>query len=244
MRLFLLSFFLSSSCFAGVVVSAKISQAGKPSLVKQYYDGTNARLEFESTPGNAVALYYRSAGKMLALVDHAQKTYLEASESDLAKIGTVLSAFKNKAQAAQPSVSLSFKKEPGLHSVGPWKCTRYSVLNRSKKEGQLCVVPMDSVGLQRNDFAPLLSLAKTISSLGFVPADQRGYLDTIEHAVKLGFLVESESFNASGKSISKLTVEKVQKEVFTAATFGNPEGYSKNDLTSLLLKQWTAPSGK
>jgi hypothetical protein len=244
MQFFLFSFFVGTTCFAGVVVNAKISQGGKASLVKQYYDGTNARLEFESSPGNAMALYYRGGSKLLALVDHAKKSYLEASESDLAKIGSVLSAFTPKGQPPSAPAALSFRKETGLHAVGAWKCTRYSVLNRSKKEGQLCVVPMDTVGLKREDLAPLLSLAKTIASLGFVPADQRGYLDTIQHAVKLGFLVESESFDSSGKSISKLTVEKIQKEAFTPATFGNPDGYSKNDLTSLLQKHWTAPSGK
>jgi hypothetical protein len=234
----------SATGFAGIAVQGKYHQGERISPVKQYYDGVNARIEFESTPGSQMGLLFRGASKTVALIDHQKKSYLEASEADLARIGTLLSAFKGRKEPSNVTPQLSFQKEKGIQTVGNWKCTRYSVRNHGKREGALCVVPLDKVGAAPQDLLPLVSIAKTVSSLGLVPADQRGYLDMIEPALKLGFLVQSESVDKKGKTTSKLIVESAKQEAFGPEVFAPPQGYERKDLTSLLKTPWTPPSGK
>jgi hypothetical protein len=234
----------STAGYAGIAVQGKYHQGDRVSPVKQYYDGVNARLEFESTPGSQMGLLYRGTNKTVALIDHQKKSYLEASEADLARIASLLSAFKGRKEGNDAPPKLSFKKEKGVQSVGSWKCTRYSVLNHGKKEGTLCVVPLERVGATPQDLSPLVSMAKSVSSLGLVPADQRGYLDMIEPALKLGFLVQSEGYDKKGRTISQLVVESAKTETFASEVFGTPQGYERKDLTSLLKNPWIPPSGK
>lgn len=238
---FLLTLLLSAPVYGGFVVTAKLSQGGTESPLKQFYQAGNTKIEFRSSPSSDTSLIYRGGSGTLSWIDHGKKSFLEASEQDLSRLAGIFSAFRRDKSPAPTEVTL---KKTGDVTVGKWKCTRYSVLAGGKKTGHLCVVPLTQVGATPADFKPLVSLAKTMNSLGFIPPEQRGYLGTVERAFGLGFMVESESFDGAGKTLSKMRVEKITQENLGEATFGNPVGYQRNDLTSLLQQQLAKPSGK
>ncbi len=237
----LVTLFLASPSLGGFIVTAKVSQGGTDSPLRQFYQGANTKLEFQPSPSTQTSLIYRGDKGMLAWIDHGKKSFLEASESDLNRLTTLFSAFRKQKQT--PTTKVQFKKGASV-VVGKWNCTRYSVLAGDKKTGQICIVPLKEIGATPADFKPLVTLAKTMTSLGFIPPEQRGYLDSVEGALNIGFVAESESYDGAGKLVSKMLVEKVSKETLADSTFSMPAGYQRNDLTSLLQQQIMKPSGK
>lgn len=253
MRATLLFLCLSAPAFAGWVLNGNLTQGGTPGPLKQYYQGDNARLEFRAAPGSQQDnwLVYRGGTGMISVVDSVKKSYLEMHEKDVERIGGLISVFPGAHRSPAPKVQpgdISFKKDVGKHTVGKWKCTRYAIHNKGKKTGSLCVVPFESVGASPADLKPLASLARTFSSLGAIAPQQSSFLGWgIGEAIKLGLMVEAVGLDAAGKPASRLVLDSVKKEELADATFANPEGFTRNDLTSLLqgmMMKGKMPSGK
>ncbi len=242
MRAIVIFFVVSAPAFAGLVLSGNLTQGtGAPGPLKQYYQGGNARLEFRA-PGSRQEnwLVYRGDSGTVSVVYSEKKSYLEANEKDVERIGGFL--FQPKVQPG----AISFKKDPAPQTVGKWKCTRYTILNQGKKTGSLCVVPFESVGATAADLKPLSALARTFSSLGALAPQPSSFLGGgMGEALKLGLMVEAVGLDASGKPASRLVLESVRKENLKASTFANPEGFTKKDLTSLIQEAlMKKPSGK
>ncbi len=240
MRATLLFLAFSAPAFGGWVLSGNLTQGGTPGPLKQYYQGDNARLDFRAAPGSQQDnwLVYRGGTGMISVVDSIKKSYLEMHEKDVERIGGLLAAFPGAHRNAAPKVQpgdITFKKDAGQQTVGKWKCTRYSILNKGKKTGSICVVPFESVGATPTDLKPLASLARTFSSLGSLAPQQSSFLGWgIGEALKLGLMVEAVGLDAAGKPASRLVLDSVKKETLADTTFANPAGFTKNDLTSLL----------
>jgi len=96
----------TSPVFAGLVVSGSVTQKGNQARLKQYYQGLNARLEFQSAPSVPIASFYSRGGTgTINVVDGARKSYLELQEKDVQNLGSLLGALPIKGPGGKPMKS-------------------------------------------------------------------------------------------------------------------------------------------
>jgi hypothetical protein len=236
MRTLLCLLLVSSQCFAGLVVSGSLTRGADKGTLKQYFQNSNARVDFKFKASDGAFVIHNLTGAVL-WIDHARKSYLEINRADLDRVASIISTFNKQAVPASADIKLTKVAAP--QTVGKWHCTKYDVSNKGQKAGAFCVVPMESVGASPADYKALQSLVSTVSKTGMVPAAERGMLELLEKALNLGFVVQSSEHEGGTMVVDTIAKEAVKETVFAA-----PAGYARTDITSLLQKQMMHPGGK
>ncbi len=234
MRIFLF-LLVCSNAMAGLLATGTVTEKGKESKMKQYYDGANFRMDF--IPGGTakdVSLIYRGATGTVNFIEPARKTYVEVNDQDLERLLALTGAFMNRGkQGIKPGEAKFVKK--GAATVGSWKCTQYEVLMSGKKTGTICVIPPSQVGGSDADMKGLAKLASTLMKLGPMAPTQGAYIAPgLDEALKLGFVVEATSVDEAGKVLNRFVIDSAAKEAHAPTTFNAPAGYQKTDLMAAL----------
>lgn len=242
MRIFFILLLVCSNAMAGLMATGTVTENGKESKMKQYFDGANFRMDF--IPGGNqkdVSLIYRGATGTVNFVEPARKTYVEMNDQDLERLLALTGAFMNRGKNAVKPGEAKYEKK-GTAKVGSWKCTQYDVLIGGKKTGTLCVIPPSQVGGNETDMKGLSKLAATLMKLGPLAPAQGGFITPgLDEALKLGFIVEATSVDAAGKQLGRYVIDSAAKEAHPATTFSAPTGYQRTDimaaLSNLMMKK-------
>jgi hypothetical protein len=126
---------------------------------------------------------------------------------------------------------VDYVKAGGGKTVGSWHCDMYSKLVNGKKDEDVCIAPIASVGLTPGDFKVLDTFADMMGPLAQQNRDRSDYLGLAAMDKAIGFEgVPLESVDyINGKPDHRHSVNKIERTALPASTFDLPPGLTKKE---------------
>jgi hypothetical protein len=196
----------------GVVIEGKDGDETQRILL----EGQKMRME---TGKGGEAMIFDGATKRSVQLDPENKTYVEFTKEDLAKMNAMVA---QSGQAKPRSVTkVKYEKTGKTDKALGKSCDVYRVVHGDKPEDQeeMCVAPFGSFGVDRSDFAAFHAFGDFASSMGGGELDA-GWAD-IPGVPLITWDLEG------GERKEDFRATKIEKRSIPASEFAVPAGWKK-----------------
>jgi hypothetical protein len=127
---------------------------------------------------------------------------------------------------------ITYVRAGGSKTIGRYHCDNYARLVNGKKEQDLCIAPISSVGVRAGDFKVLDDLRAMLGQ--FQQGNRRGpdYFRLHEMSDAIGFEgipLETISYSSSGKPETDATITKIARTTNPSTIYELPKGLTKED---------------
>ena len=131
---------------------------------------------------------------------------------------------------AKPQVT--YTRAGGGKSIGSWRCEQYDKIVDGRKEAELCMAPLGSVGITEDDLKVLNSIGTMMGPITQQVPDRSNYmgLDAISKAIGFQGVPLETVYYDDGKPTRRDTVNKIERTAIPASTFELPQGLTKREM--------------
>jgi len=234
MKVSLVLLVLACPAFAGLKVDRRLTSRGsdetQTAVLRESYDNEHQRVDVLDRAGKSVtgrlSLFDVAKAEMF-LFEDKEKKVLAASRKKF----EALSKLRQKKSAPLAAVTFS---AAGRRTVGRWDCALYRVTRGTKRLGELCTVPLASLGLTPGDLG-------TFGQAEELAWDEGAQGNEWMNETRYGFPVEVRTEATKLALASQAEVLDVRKTNFALSHFALPKGYRREEMP-LLPGQVSAPA--
>ncbi len=224
----------SVSALAGLKVDRRLTAPGadetQTAILRESYDDQHQRVDMLDRSGKVVrgrlSLFDVTKAEMF-LFEDGERKYLAASRKKFDALA------KRPGKKSAPLEAATFTAS-GRRTVGRWDCTVYRVSRGTKRLGEICTVPLASLGLVRGDLG-------TFGHAQELAWDEGLQGNEWMNETRYGFPVEVRTEATKLALASQAEVLDVRKTQFALSHFSLPKGYRREEMP-LLPGQLAAPA--
>jgi hypothetical protein len=241
----------TSTAQAGVTI---VTARQKGSTTTIYLEGDKARVEPPSRGPRSGVVLIDAAARKLTILNDSEKSYVELTEADRQRfkqqVAVVREQVKARLQSLPPEQrkkaeammggsldETSAAKEPPStfealgtkKTVNGFACQMYRRLEGGKLREELCVAPWGAATVQRADFAPIQTFAKSfIDEMGAGSRQSSRLLGALDQYP--GLPISRVPIDEAGQRGEEEQVKTIQRGSIPAGKFSVPTDYKKRDL--------------
>jgi hypothetical protein len=236
---------VSAPAQAGVVIALQDLESGAARVTHAFLEPE--RLKIEMRDGGILAAKDRET---LIHYDDADRSWSEIDPNRLAAMRDAAQAVMKQRLAGLPEAqrkkieemmggrmgadedgpAVSLRKE-GASKVGNWPCTVFGAYRGNAKDAEMCVAPLDEVGLTEPDIAMLRALMERARALALGQAATKALdFDTLDAAVGGKAIPLRVVQIEGGKPTHGFEVKAIERKDLDPKTFEVPAGYTKKEM--------------
>jgi hypothetical protein len=134
-------------------------------------------------------------------------------------------------------VKTTYEKTGDSKTIGAWPCQVFHSRKDGKLVADLCIAPVDTVGVTPDDLAVFRALGQAMAkSLPDAIRNSASFMDFDDQTQQIGFAgipVETIVY-AGGKAVSTTTVKSVDHAAIAPDAFAVPAGFAKRKMPAFL----------
>lgn len=171
----------------------------------------------------------------LAQMSPQQRAQMEAGLAQLppeqrARMEAMMAGRAAGPAPAPPQDRVAYVRAGGGKTVAGYHCDLYSKMVNNKKEEDVCVAPIASVGIVPGDFKVLESISSMMGPLTRQAGRQSDYLGLNEMNQSLGFQgipLDTVDYSDDGRPRDHHTITKISRTAIPSNTYELPPGLTK-----------------
>jgi hypothetical protein len=245
---------LGANAYADVTISTETTLAnGAPSARVLYLTAGEVKVD---TPKTAI-IFELGAGKITTVMKE-KKEYMELDLKALGdRMADAAALMKQKMDAvpeaqrkmieammaqhapgmSAPKTKTSYEKAGDSKTIGAWPCQVFHTRKDGRLVADLCIAPVDAVGVTPADLASFRALAQAMAkSLPNAIRNNASFMDFDDQTKQVGFAgipVETIVY-AGGNAVSTTTVKSVDHAAIAPDAFAIPAGFTKKKMPAFL----------
>ena len=217
------------------------------SSTQVHMEPNRIRTEVHDNDGRRQVVIFNGVTEVLYIIDPAQKSYMELTKADAAKIGSMMSSAMAMLANLPPaqrammeqkmagtmggamSVARPEFKRVGTGKVGDRVCERYDGYAAGQKTSEICTVSPESLGFSAADFGVLGRVSDFVRTILPQLGDQIVGLGTAEQGFSGVPIRTATTHPRSGRTIT-MQMTEARRATFDDAIFQVPAGFTKQAL--------------